>query len=94
MITAGTAAREAAAIISAQGATLAGLLIALDRQEKGNETELSAVEQVRQDLGVPVVPIATLQHLIDFLERKGRAEDTKRLRAHQQAFGSKTAAGN
>ena len=56
MITAGTAAREAAGIISAQGAKLAGLLIALDRQEKGNETNLSAVEQVRKKLSPPLRP--------------------------------------
>lgn len=92
VITAGTAAREAAGIISAQGAKLAGLLIALDRQEKGNETNLSAVEQVCKDLGVPVVPIATLDHLIEFLERQGdRQEDIQRLKDHREAFGSKSA---
>lgn len=91
VITAGTAAREAAGIITAQGAQLGGLLIALDRQERGADTPLSAVEQVEQDLQVPVVPIVTLTDLILFLERKGGAtyaEHAKRMRAHQEQFGS------
>ena len=44
VITAGTAAREAAAIISAQGAHLAGIVVALDRQERGADTDVSAIE--------------------------------------------------
>ena len=62
VITAGTAAREAAAIITSNGAQLGGLLIALDRQERGAETPLSAVEQVEQDLGVPVSRKKTQKH--------------------------------
>mmetsp|Transcript_29017 Transcript_29017/g.62430 ORF Transcript_29017/g.62430 Transcript_29017/m.62430 type:complete len:220 (-) Transcript_29017:269-928(-) len=87
VITAGTAARESAEIIQAQGARPAGLLIALDRQEQGAGTTLSAVQQVEKDLGIPVIPIATLVHLIVFLEAKQRPEDAARLRAHQKEFG-------
>jgi orotate phosphoribosyltransferase len=52
VITAGTAARESAAVIHAAGAQVAGLIIALDRQEKGMDTELSAVQQLEQNLKV------------------------------------------
>ena len=86
VITAGTAARESAAIIGAQGATVAGLVVALDRQESGKESELSAIQQVQQDLGVPVVCIATLAQLICFM--KGRSpEQAERLLAHARQFG-------
>jgi orotate phosphoribosyltransferase len=47
VITAGTAAREAAAVISAQGATLGGIVVALDRQERGADTDVSAIDQAR-----------------------------------------------
>lgn len=89
VITAGTAVRESAALVSAQGATLAGIVVALDREERGDNTELTAIEQVRQDLGVPVVPIATLAHLISFLEASGKPEEAARLQAHRQQYGPK-----
>jgi len=90
VITAGTAAREAADIVKAQGAEVAGLLIALDRQEKGggDGTELSAVQQVEQELKVPVVSIVNLTQLIEFLDASQRPEDAKRLREHKAACGS------
>ena len=59
VITAGTAAREAAAIIGGQGATLAGIVVALDREEKGGGgTELSAIQQVEEELQIPVISVA------------------------------------
>ena len=92
VITAGTAARESAAIISAQGASLAGLVVALDREECGAGTTETAIQQVEKDLGVPVVPIATLSQLIAYLELEGRAEQAERLRSHQRQFGAPGAA--
>ena len=89
VITAGTAARESAALVSAQGATLAGLVVALDREERGADSELTAIGQVKADLGVPVVAIVTLLQLIDFLEATGKKEQAEKLRAHRQEFGPK-----
>jgi len=83
VITAGTAIRESAALIAAQGAQLAGIVVALDREERGADTELTAIGQVRAELGVPVVTIATLTDLISFLEASDRAEDAARLTAHK-----------
>lgn len=65
VITAGTAVREAIALIRAHGATPAGVLIALDRQERG-QGERSAVEEVRAEFGLPVVAIAGLAELLQF----------------------------
>ncbi len=67
VITAGTAVREAYKVISAAGADVAGLVISLDRQERGQGT-LSAVQELKQSLGIPVVSIIKLNDLIDILE--------------------------
>jgi len=85
VITAGTAVRESAAIIEAQGAVLAGVVVALDREECGAGTELTAIQQVKQDLNVPVVAVATLTHLIAYLEGEGKEDEAARLRAHKAA---------
>ena len=71
VISAGTSVRESVALIEAAGARVAGVLIALDRMERGSG-ERSAVQEVETDYGVPVVAIATLRDLLAFLE--GRPE--------------------
>jgi orotate phosphoribosyltransferase len=67
VITAGTAVREAYRIITAAGAEVAGLAISLDRQERG-QGALSAVQELKQSLGIPVSSIIELDDLIDILE--------------------------
>lgn len=74
VITAGTAIRESMEIIKANGAELSGVLIALDRQEKG-KGELSAIQEVERDFGTQVVSIVTLGDLITYLEEKGDMAD-------------------
>jgi len=69
VITAGTAIRESMEIIKANGADLSGVLIALDRQEKG-KGELSAIQEVERDFGTQVISIVTLGDLITYLEEK------------------------
>ena len=66
VITAGTAIREVMQIIRAQGAQAAGVLIALNRQERG-KGELSAIQEVERDFGMPVVSIINLDQLIVYL---------------------------
>lgn len=67
VITAGTAIRESMEIIQAHGATLAGVLISLDRQERGRG-EISAIQEVERDYGCKVISIITLKDLIAYLE--------------------------
>ncbi|MEA3404801.1 MAG: orotate phosphoribosyltransferase [Pseudomonadota bacterium] len=67
VITAGTAIREAIDIITANGAKPAGVLIALDRMEKG-KGELSAIQEVEAEYGIPVVSIINLNDIIDYLK--------------------------
>lgn len=68
VITAGTAIRESLALIRAAGAEAAGVVIALDRQERG-AGERSAADEVRQDLGLPVVAVAGLADLLTYLDQ-------------------------
>ncbi len=66
VITAGTAIREVMQIIQAQGAQAAGVLIALNRQERG-KGQLSAIQEVEHDYGMPVVSIVSLTQVLDYL---------------------------
>jgi len=69
VITAGTSVRESVTLIRARGADPAGVLIALDRMERG-QGERSAVQEVRELFGIPVVAIATLDDLMGFLAER------------------------
>lgn len=85
VMSAGTAVRESIAIIRAAGATPHAVAIALDRQEMATENGVdvphSAVQYVRHQLGMQVLPIATLADLLEYLDRRaGEA-----LRAHREA---------
>ena len=66
VITAGTAIREAADIIAANGAKLCGIAVAMDRQEKGTG-ELSAIQEIEQNYQIKIVSIITLKNIIDYL---------------------------
>lgn len=67
VITAGTSVRESVEIITKAKATPAAVLIALDRQEKG-EKEISAVQEVSKHFSMPVISIISLNQIIEFLE--------------------------
>ena len=71
VITAGTAIRESMEIIKANNAELAGVLIALDRQEKG-KGDLSAIQEVERDFGCAVISIVTLNDLLTYLAAKAK----------------------
>ena len=66
VITAGTAIREVMQIIQAQEAQAAGVLIALNRQDRG-KGELSAIQEVERDYGMPVVSIVSLEQVLEYL---------------------------
>ena len=74
VITAGTAVREAYQTITASGAKVAGLVISLDRQERG-QGALSAVQELNQALDIPVVSIVQLDDLINILEESSEYEE-------------------
>jgi len=87
VITAGTAIRESMDIISEHGAELAGVLIALDRQEKG-KGELSAIQEIERDYGATMIAIVTLGDLIGYLTEKGEMGDTlESVSAYRAKYG-------
>jgi orotate phosphoribosyltransferase len=87
VISAGTSVRESIAMIRAAGATPAGVAIALDRQERatqdGADAPWSAVQFVTRELGLPVVAVATLADLLQWLNNDADAA----LAAHAAAVG-------
>ena len=87
VITAGTAVREACQIIAATGAQVAGLIISLDRQERG-QGALSAVQELQQSLEIQVVSIIRLNDLIDTLEESAEYEQyLEPVIAYRKKFG-------
>jgi orotate phosphoribosyltransferase len=87
VITAGTAVREVMALIEQHNAKPAGVVIALNRQEKGNG-DLSAIQEVERDYGVPVVSIITLNDLMSYLQDKANDEALlQRIADYRQRYG-------
>ncbi len=87
VITAGTAIRESMQLIEANDAQLAGVLIALDRQEKG-QGELSAIQEVERDFNTQVVSIISLADLVDYLSDKtGMAEHLANIKQYRLDYG-------
>jgi orotate phosphoribosyltransferase len=82
VITAGTSVRESVEIIRAAGARPCGVLIALDRQERGQVT-LSAVEEVAATFGTPVHAIIRLDDIIAYLESDNRQAELRAIRSYQ-----------
>ena len=87
VMTAGTAVRESLALIRAQGATPAGVLIALDRQERG-QGELSAAQEVTREFGIPVIAITSLGDVLSYAgERPELAAEHARLVTYRERYG-------
>ena len=87
VISAGTSVRESIELIQAAGATPTGVAIALDRQERG-QGEQSAAEEVQSTFGIPVIAIAGLGDLIEYLEsRPGTDVDIDAIRRYRREYG-------
>ncbi|MBN4080354.1 orotate phosphoribosyltransferase [Beggiatoa alba] len=88
VITAGTAIRESMGIISNAGAQAAGVLIALDRQEKGTG-QLSAIQEVEQQYHIPVISIIKLADLIEYIKDKPEFEQyLESVENYRQQYGT------
>jgi orotate phosphoribosyltransferase len=87
VITAGTAMKEAAKIVSSAGAEVAGLVISLDRQEIGKDSR-SAVQELEQTLKIPVISIVKLEDLVDMLEESTEyTEFLEPVLAYREKYG-------
>ena len=89
VITAGTAIRESIQIIRDAGATPCGVLIALDRQERGQVDERSAAQEVSTEFGLPVLAVASLAELLDYAHQlPALAVHHEVLLAYRRRYGS------
>jgi orotate phosphoribosyltransferase len=87
VITAGTAVREVMSIIKSAGAQPAAVLIGLNRQEKG-QGDVSAIQEVEQSFGIPVVSIINLNHIIDYLEsQSNQSEMVAKIKTYRATYG-------
>ena len=86
VITAGTAIREAKDIINANGAKTKGVVVALDRQEKG-KGELSAIQEVEQNFGIAVVSIINLSHIVDYMKANNDKNIISRIESYHSQYG-------
>lgn len=87
VITAGTAIRESMQLIEQNNASLAGVLIALDRQERG-QGELSAIQEVERDFDTQVVSIVTLADVVSYLKEQPAQQDRiNTINAYREQYG-------
>jgi orotate phosphoribosyltransferase len=87
VISAGTSVRESIDIIKAQGAEPAGVVIALDRQERG-KGDTTAIQEVEQQFGIPVTSIVCLGDLINYLEQKGDSRQrVDAIKGYREKYG-------
>ncbi len=86
VITAGTSVRESVEIINQAHATPAGVLIALDRQEKGLN-DCSAIQEVEAQFAMPVIAIITLANIIEYLTAEASDEQLKAIQTYQSLYG-------
>ena len=86
VITAGTAIREAQDIIQNCGANAKGVIVALDRQEKG-KGELSAIQEVEQIFGITVLSIINLSNIIDYLKTSDDSKILAKIQSYRSQYG-------
>jgi orotate phosphoribosyltransferase len=87
VITAGTAIRESIDIIRGNGATPAGVLLALNRQERAPGSDFSAVQEVRRQYQIPVISVVNLADLMEHVSRSGQAGDLSSMRLYRERYG-------
>jgi orotate phosphoribosyltransferase len=89
VISAGTSVRESIELIRSAGAQPCGVVIALDRMERG-QGELSAAQEVRRDYGIPVISIATLDDLLSYLHSEaGMVQNLAAAQSYRDRYGVK-----
>ncbi len=88
VISAGTSVRESIDIINKQGGSTAGVVVAVDRQEKG-QGEQSAIQEVEQANGIKVISIISLENIIQYLENNAEfSAHLKAIRAYKAEYGA------
>ena len=71
VITAGTAIIEAMRIIEQNAARVVGVMVAIDRQERGGQGEISAIQEVEREYGLSVINVVNLDNIVEYLASTG-----------------------
>jgi orotate phosphoribosyltransferase len=87
VITAGTAIRESIEIIRGTGAVPAGVLLALDRQERAPGSDFSAVQEMRSQYQIPVLSVINLSDLMRHVSQTGQAGELSSMRQYRERYG-------
>lgn len=88
VITAGTAIRQSFDIIKGNGGILCAVIILLDRQEKAPDSELSAIQQIQREYGIPVISIVNLDMIIKYLRGDGGySSDLQQIEEYRRVYG-------
>lgn len=86
VMTAGTAMREVVEILDKAGASVAGIIVALDRKEKG-QGDKSAIQELGESLGVPVLALVTMDDITDYVATHGTTEQLSAMQAYRAQYG-------
>lgn len=86
VMTAGTAMREVINLLAKVDAKVAGIIVALDRKERG-QGELSAIQELSQELNVPVMALVTIDDIIQYVANHGTAEQLAQMKDYRQQYG-------
>lgn len=86
VITAGTAMREVVDILDTAGASVAGIIVALDRKERG-QNDNSAIRELSESLQVPVQALVNIDDIIDYVEAHGDATNLAKMRHYREQYG-------
>lgn len=88
VMTAGTAMREVVNILEDVGASIAGIIVALDRKEKG-QGEKSAIQELSDELNVPVLALVSFDDIIDYVQNNGTSDELAKMMAYRKEYGVK-----
>lgn len=88
VMTAGTAMREVIALLEKQNASVAGIIVALDRKEKG-QGDKSAIQELAESLNVPVLALVTMDDITDYVANYGSTEQLANMNAYREQYGVK-----
>lgn len=86
VMTAGTAMREVVALLEKSNATVAGIIVALDRKEKG-QSDKSAIQELADSLNVPVLALVTMDDITEYVAKHGSGEELANMKAYREQYG-------
>ena len=86
VMTAGTAMQEVVSLLAKEGASVAGIIVALDRKEKG-QGDKSAIQELADSLNVPVLALVTMDDITDYVAKHGSADQLANMQAYRERYG-------